>query len=266
MQRYHFSVIGKRKGDNSFRLSSYLWKEIRLVEMAGIRIDSAETMERVIREVGFIPFFRNRIPGFSIQEMTPREYWFDGEEGILGPWDWKIECVRSGDIAYGKFLCGGKASFATVEWYREIMNLQRSRFSPDEAGEKILGYISTHGSISIKEVRGLLEVRKSAADAAIARLQRQCRVVTGDLTRVYRGPNLKYSGWQVATFCRPEDIFTGDSSFQAFTSIPGFPFKADSDPLHTDHSPEESLEVLVDHILSISPSPAARKDVMKILL
>ena len=113
--------------------------------MAGIRIDSAETMERVIREVGFIPFFRNRIPGFSIQEMTPREYWFDGEEGILGPWDWKIECVRSGDIAYGKFLCGGKASFATVEWYREIMNLQRSRFSPDEAGEKILGYISTRG-------------------------------------------------------------------------------------------------------------------------
>ena len=237
--------------------------------MVGFRIDSAEAMGRAIREIGFIPFFRNRIPGFSIQEMTPREYWFDGEEGILGPWDWKIECVQSGDIAYGKFLCGGKASFATVEWYREIMNLQRSRFSPDKAGEMILEYVSGHGSISIKEVRSLLGVRKSAADAAIARLQRQCRIVTGDLTRVYRGPNLKYSGWQVATFCRPEDIFTGDSSFAAFTSVPGFPFAGDADPLHTDHSPEESFEVLADHIGSLYPdllpSPVRREDIAKVL-
>lgn len=238
--------------------------------MAGFRIDNAQAMERAIREVGFVPFFRNRIPGFSIQEMTPKEYWFDGEEGILGPWDWKIECVQSGDIAYGKFLCGGKASFATVEWYREIMNLQRLRFSLDKAGEMILEYVSAHGGISIKEVRSLLGVRKSAADAAIARLQRQCRLVTGDLTRVYRGPNLKYSGWQVATFCRPEDIFKGDSSFAAFTSVPGFPFAGDADPLHTDHTPEESLEALADHIGSLYPdflpSPVRREDILKVLV
>ncbi|MBQ6087440.1 MAG: hypothetical protein IJK96_05220 [Bacteroidales bacterium] len=232
--------------------------------MVGFQIDSAEAMERAVREMGIVPFFRNRIPGFSIQDMTKPGFWFDGEEDTLGPWDWKIECVRSGDIAYGKFLCGGKASFATTEWYRELMNYQRSRLFPDNDGQLILQYISEHGSISIKEVRALLGVKKTAADAAIGRLQRQCRVVTGDLTRVYRGPDLKYSGWQVASFCRPEDLFSADASFSSFTSLPGFPFAADSDPLHTDHTPEESLEALVEHVRTILPARVRREDILKV--
>ena len=56
------------------------------------------------------------------------------EEGTLGPWDRKIECVRAGDIAYGKFLCGGKAAFATIRWYRELMNIRRAAHEPDAAG------------------------------------------------------------------------------------------------------------------------------------
>lgn len=232
--------------------------------MVGFQIDSAEAMERAVREMGIVPFFRNRIPGFSIQDMTKPGFWFDEEEDTLGPWDWKIECVRSGDIAYGKFLCGGKASFATTEWYRELMNYQRSRLFPDNDGQLILQYISEHGSISIKEVRALLGVKKTAADAAIGRLQRQCRVVTGDLTRVYRGPDLKYSGWQVASFCRPEDLFSADASFSSFTSLPGFPFAADSDPLHTDHTPEESLEALVEHVRTILPARVRREDILKV--
>lgn len=232
--------------------------------MVGFQIDSAEAMERAVREMGIVPFFRNRIPGFSIQDMTKPGFWFDGEEDTLGPWDWKIECVRCGDIAYGKFLCGGKASFATTEWYRELMNYQRSRLFPDNDGQLILQYISEHGSISIKEVRALLGVKKTAADAAIGRLQRQCRVVTGDLTRVYRGPDLKYSGWQVASFCRPEDLFSADASFSSFTSLPGFPFAADSDPLHTDHTPEESLEALVEHVRAFLPARVRREDILKV--
>lgn len=229
--------------------------------MNGSKIISAETMERAIRKMGIVPFFSNRIPGYSIQEMTPPGYWFDGDEDPLGPWDWKIECLHSGDIAYGKFLCGGKASFATVEWYREIMNLRRSRLSPDPEGQRIMEYLSEHGSITIKEVRALLGVKKSAADAAIGRLQYQCRVVTGDITRVYRGPQLTYNGWQVSSFCRPEDLFKGDAAFAAF---PGFPFAAEADPLHTDHTPEESLACLVDHLRAILPEDTSTDEIRKV--
>ena len=77
-------------------------------------------------------------------------------------------------------------------------------------------YLAEHGSIGIKEIRGLLGVKKSAADALITRLQLQCRVVTGDIIRVYRGPDLHYNGWQVSSFCTPESLFCVDA-------IPGPP-------------------------------------------
>ena len=209
------------------------------------------TMIEAVREYGFIPFFAGRIPHFSVEELTPKEYWFDGEEDTLGPWDWKIACVQAGDIAYGKFLWNGKAAFATVEWYRELMNWKRARSKPNPAGEMILDYLEKHGSVSIREVRGLLGVKKSAADAAVSRLMSQCRVLTGDIARVYRGPNLSYKGWQLSSFCTPEALFSEDQS--GFAAFPGFPMENGGDPLHTDNSPEESRDLLVDHILELFP-------------
>ena len=50
----------------------------------------------------------NAIPGYSVEEHTLPEFWFTEEQ--LGPWDWKIDCVQSGEIAYGKFLWGRKAA------------------------------------------------------------------------------------------------------------------------------------------------------------
>ena len=65
-------------------------------------VKSPETMLELIRAYRLIPFFRNAIPGYSIEEHTAPDAWFTEEN--LGPWDWKIECIRSGEIAYGKFL------------------------------------------------------------------------------------------------------------------------------------------------------------------
>ena len=81
---------------------------------APLRVDSPEALIAAIRRCGIIPFFENAIPGYSIEEMTPREYWFDGEEGTLGPWDWKIDAVQTGEIAYGKFLCGDSSALALL--------------------------------------------------------------------------------------------------------------------------------------------------------
>ena len=223
---------------------------------------SAETMLGVIGTLGIVPFFENPILGYSIEEMTARENWFDGQEDLrLTPWDWKIPVVQSGDIAYGKFLWGGKAAFATVDWYAELMNWRRSlptsRPLPDQ--QRVLDYLAEHDTIGIKEIRGLLGIKKSAADALITRLQMQCRVVTGDITRVYRGPDLHYNGWQVSSFCTPESLFCAD----ALPGPGGFPF-GDTRTLEVDHSPTESLERLVEHIRSIAPN-ATEKQILKML-
>ena len=93
----------------------------------------------------------------------------------------------------------------------------------------------------------MLDVKKSQADAAIAKLMHQCRVVTGAIERVYRGPEQVYNGWQVSYFCTPESLFE------------------DFATLHTDHTPEESQEFLIDHITKLTDGSATRKQVMKVL-
>ena len=211
--------------------------------MKDFQISSPETMERAIREVGIIPFFKSDIPGYSIKEQTQPGFWFDDGD-TLGPWDWKIDCLESGDIAYGKFLCGNKAAFATIPFYRELMNLRRATTQPDQDGQKIMAYLEERGSITIKEVRALLGVKKAAADAAIGKLQHQCRVVTGVIERVYRGPEQTYNGWQVAYFCTPESLF--------------------DDPLQTDHTLEQSQKFLIDHIAGLFPE-ATRKQILRVL-
>ena len=224
------------------------------------RITSAEAMVSAIREMGIVPFFQNAIPGYSIEEMTPRDNWFDGQENLcLTPWDWKIACVQDGGIAYGKFLFGGKAAFATLEWYRELRAWRQaqSKYRPDAAQRQILDYLEENGSIGIKEIRGLLGVRKGQADTLVTRLMMQCRVVTGDITRVYRGPDLHYNGWQVSSFCTPEALFDTALPF------PGCPF-AHEESLEVDHSPEEAYSRLTTRIRSLAPE-ATDRDIARLL-
>ncbi|MBQ1168202.1 MAG: hypothetical protein II143_03785, partial [Bacteroidales bacterium] len=168
-------------------------------------------MAEAIRLYGIIPLFATKIPNYSIEELTPDGYLaFDGPQGIVSsPWDWKVTCVQMGEFAYGKFLLGGKAAFATLEWYRELRawRLSQAKYKPDAAGKKVLEQMAADGDITVKKVRELLGINKSKADALLTKLQMACRVVTGDIQRVYRGPYLEYKGWQTATFCTPEALF-----------------------------------------------------------
>ena len=238
-------------------------------------VTSPDAMCDAIRAAGIIPFFKGPVPGFSIEELTPPEHWFYSSDE-LGPWDWKIAAVQSGDIAYGKFLCGGKAAFATVEWYAHLRNWRLSlpEFRPDSAGVEVLRLAAEQGSVSSADIRHLLGLKKAAADGVSSRLMHQCRLLIGDIERVYRGPSLKYSGWQHCSFCTPEALFSADvapgaaglaPSAPAGEHLPdspssapvlfgGFsPFSAD-DPLDVGCSPQESLAALLGHLREILPS------------
>ena len=87
------------------------------------------------------------------------------------------------------------------------------------------------------DIRKLLGVKKSAADAVMTKLQYQARVVTGDIQRVYRGADLHYNGWQRSSFCSPEALFD-DLEFP----FPGFRPRS----LQSSRTPEESLSFLKD--------------------
>lgn len=213
------------------------------------KIDCPERMLEAIRYYGIVPFFRCGIPGWSIEEMTPAECWFMSSQQ-LGPWDWKIDVIQSGEVAYGKYL-RRKAGFATAEYYGHLLNWRRSQEKYRMvAGLKTvddrlnalmakvaLDAIKEFGSLESAELRQLLEeripaqdrksvgghmekyllpkIKKTALDFTLQYLEMGCYVLTGDFQRVYRGPNCEYSGWQRASLTTPEALFGTDTpSFQ----------------------------------------------------
>lgn len=216
-----------------------------MINTASHIVCSPESMIEAVRHFGIIPFFKCAVPGWSIEELTPPEHWFFSSEE-LGPWDWKIDVVRQGDIAYGKFL-GGKAAFATVEFYAHLMNWRRSlpkyraalgeRYPAKTRSEKImkalspaaLSMIKEQGSANSTEIRmavsaavtpGLIRnlgtsyksnlvpsVKKSICDTVVQFLEMGTWTVIGDFNRVYRGPNAEYTGWQRSSHTTPDALF-----------------------------------------------------------
>lgn len=255
-------------------------------------IDSPETMIKAIREYGIIPFFKCGVPGWSIEEMTDPSFWFFSSDE-LGPWDWKIDAVREGDIAYGKFL-GGKAAFATVEFYRHLINWRRSipryrvalgeKYPAKTASDKLmkglsptaLEIIRNNGAAESREIRIALSeavsptllrslgssykskltpsVKKSIADSITQFLEMGTWTIIGDFTRVYRGADLQYSGWQRSSFTTPEALFGKDRTIEdAPFWARHFEESSDRDGINVDCSPEESRQLLVEHVLDMFP-------------
>ena len=267
-------------------------------------IDSPETMSAAIRRVGIIPFVRNTIPGWSIEELTAPGFWFwdDDADGVLGPWDWKIEVIAEGDIAYGKFI-RNKAAFATVEWYRHLMNWRRSlpkyRMALGEEytgnthmdqlyrclSPTLLSAIKECGSVEGSDIRKILsekttqeeraqikgcmekylvpQVKRPAADYLNQFLEMGTWTVVGDFRRVYRGPNLEYKGWQKSS------ITTPDALFETCSSSKDEPFWArliekPSGASIPDCSPVESRDAIIAKIMECFPA-ADKKELLKLI-
>lgn len=89
-----------------------------------IIIERQEQLESLIQELGFLPFFKNVIKGFSIEEMTPPELLF-GDDFENGPWQWKGPIIANWESAYGKFF-QKKAGYVSLEWLPDFMNWRRS--------------------------------------------------------------------------------------------------------------------------------------------
>ena len=232
-----------------------------IADIRGLRrntpIKSPESMLDTVRALGIVPFFVNSIPGYSVEELTEGGLWFD--DITLGPWDWKIHLVQSGEIAYGKFLLGGKSAFATIPWYMELVNYRRSlpKYTPEGIQKQVLDFISSHGSATVRELRREFGLKKNQVDTILTKLENQTRVVIGDIIRVYRGEDLHYNGWQTASFCTPDDLFAQDT--------PSFgPLKAGPAFTTPRHSPAESYGLLRRHILSLAPE-ATDKQIQTLL-
>ena len=60
-------------------------------------IKSVEQLQAFIEEIGFLPLFRNEIPGFSVEEHTAADSWWS-EDPECDPWEWRKIIAGNGRI------------------------------------------------------------------------------------------------------------------------------------------------------------------------
>ena len=92
-------------------------------------IHTVDEAVEYINKVGFLPLFKNEIPGFSLEERTAPEYWWSGD-AKSDPWEWREIIARSGKVAYGKFF-DKKAGFISKQWFPYFANFRRDGYDFD---------------------------------------------------------------------------------------------------------------------------------------
>ena len=206
-------------------------------------IRTRKDLEQAIRTLGILPFFENRIPGFSIEEHVAPEAWFSAEEGV---WEWKGPLIRENAFAYGK-LFEKKAVFMTPDLYLDLANYRRdgydfdARFDDELASyedKALFDLVDANAPILSKHLKKLGNYKKGGNkgfDTRIVRLQEQGYVLISDF--IYEQDRFgRTYGWGVAQYTTPEHFY-GD----AFTGRV------------YDRTPEESYERLLTHLKNLFP-------------
>ena len=190
------------------------------------RLQSAEAIAALVNEIGFLPFFENHIPGFSIEEHTPPERWFS--DTLDGPWEWKGPIIRQSGGAYGKFFMN-KAGFISRDWFYDFANYRRDGYDFDaryddglaghrdllliqaleELGPSLSRTLKRHAGFGGKDgIKGF--------DTVITRLQMQCYAVTADFEYMTDKLGKPY-GWGVCRYATPEQLYGaafGDTAYR----------------------------------------------------
>ncbi len=213
-----------------------------------------------------MPFFKNTIEGFSIEEMTPPELLF-GDDMENGPWQWKGPIISNWQSAYGKFF-RGKAGYVSLEWLPDFMNWRRMVYPIDKESEdshRILDVLVENESMLSKQLKiasGFSLSRKKtkfnpedptepivnknngmAFDSLIGQLQMGTHVCIADFEYLISKKGEPY-GWGVARYCTPEAMYPEL-----------FPIKDKVD----GRTPEESRNRILKHLCELFPDVEKKK-------
>ena len=210
---------------------------------------SVEELLEIVDQYGFLPYFKNSIPGFSIEEMCPSELWFTE---IDGPWEWKGPAAKSGRCIYGKFF-GGKAGYISKKWIPDFVNYRRDGYDFDARCDDGLVFykdkdlyetIAEHDVIlskDLKKIRNYVKGGNKGFDTIITRLQMQGYVCVADF--VYMKDRFgKPYGWGVAQYTTPEQFFGYDYIASAYKT-----------------EPEVSKQKIVEHLMKQLPDATERQ-------
>lgn len=206
-------------------------------------LHSDAELAELVEEWGFVPFFRNEIAGFSVEEHTPPELWFGETDG---PWEWKGPVIRRAHCAYGKFY-RGKACYISRAVFPDFANYRRDGYDYDARLDEglargrdraIMEELFRMPSLISKELKSRVcfsPERKRGFDGSLTFLQMQCYVNIADFeyARDKRG---KPYGWGLARYTTPEAFFGEEFSSRVYI-----------------REPEESYALLYERLKKLLP-------------
>lgn len=191
-------------------------------------IRTKEDLTAAVEEYGILPLFRNSLPGFSIAEHVDPIAWFDsGQDGV---WEWKGPAIRETGCAYGKFF-ERKAAFVSREWFPDLANFRRDGYDFDARwddglasfGDKTLyDLVEANApllSMDLKRLGNYGKEGRKGFEPAIARLQAQCYVITGDFVYLTDKHGKQY-GWGVAEYTTPERFYGASFTDTVYARAP----------------------------------------------
>ncbi len=195
-------------------------------------IEKKQDLLDAVDRFGFVPLFKNRIPGFSVEEHVSRRCWFGSEEGV---WEWKGPVIRETGCAYGKFF-DKKAVFVSRDWFPDLANYRRdgydfdARFDDELASFKdkaLFDLVDQHAPVLSRRLKSLGDYKKGGNkgfDTIIVRLQEQCYVLISDF--VYeKDKHGDTFGWGVAEYSTPEAFFGPEFRENVYKKTPEESYK-----------------------------------------
>ncbi len=225
------------------------------------RIRTAEELAELIVQIGFLPLFSNRIPGFSVEERTPAETWWTGRPDT-DPWEWRQTLSRDPRVAYGKFF-DRKAGFLSRDCFPAFANYRRNGYDFDALNDeglapyrqkKIMDCFAPDGrmlgrqllSCELKTAAGFGKNGEKNFEGVVTDLQMQTYLIVGGFRRRRNRRGEEY-GWHLAVLETPET-------------------KWGCDLVAADYAedPARSWETLEERLLRAFPD-AREKDVRQLL-
>ena len=199
-------------------------------------IQNREDMAVMIREAGILPFFKNGVKGWSVEEHIDPSSWFTDREG---PWEWKGMLAAERVCVYGKFI-RSRAAFITPEWFAELADWRRGGYDWEGRVDDGLApshdrlLMETHPYALSKHARRECGFSKGY-DAVLTRLQMQTYVVTSGFQYSISKQGVPY-GWGNAVIDLA-DRWLGEEALA----------------LPEGRTPEASFERMMAHLMSVLP-------------
>lgn len=201
-------------------------------------LKSAKDLTDLVNEIGFLPLFNVGVPGFSVEEMTPGQWWTGLNDD---PWHWREEAANEGEIIYGKMF-SNRAGFVSRAWFPKFANYRRDGYDFDSRWEEgletprnqnIMEYVQLHPMSLTSDIKK--NVGKTGFEGALTDLQMKTYLVIRGFDRKKNRYQEPY-GWSIGVMDTPENAFGSEYTISAY-----------------NENPEKSFRDILAHIETVCP-------------